>query len=48
MTITITKIINTWNQNMDHNKINNNSNNNGSNKNIIIIVIKIMGGEQIK
>ena len=32
---------------MDPNKINNNSNNNRI-KNIIIIVIKIMGGEQIK
>ena len=32
---------------MDHNKINNNSNNNRI-KNIIIIVIKIMGGKQIK
>ena len=33
---------------MDHNKINNNSKIMEVIKNIIIIVIKIMGGEQIK
>ena len=33
---------------MDHNKINNNSKIIEVIKNIIIIVIKIMGGEQIK